>query len=178
METEETNSQFNEELRRQIDGTLPKGHIYKLGNPGTNLLSAGLPDLPIELSAERIATKASANYRRKHPFDLSEIRNLPEAINSPIAVFNSTRQDGAKIILTELMHGGYNFVVVVNTHTNPLHRKEQCSINSVKSLYPKDNITDLMNWLKSGGKLTSWIDKEKALRFIPTQSTNLIAGGN
>ena len=51
-------------------------------------------------------------------------------------------------------------------------------MNSIKSLYPKDNLVDLMNWFKSGDKLIAWVDKEKALNFISTQLTNLIASGN
>jgi hypothetical protein len=178
MELGEINSRFNCELQWQIDGTLPKGHIYRLGYPGASLLSAGLVNLPIELSAERITTKASPNYRSKHQFGLSEIKDLVKAINNPIAVFKSTRQDGAKVILTELHHNGNNFVVIMNNYTNPHSRKEHISVNSIKSLYPKDNVADLINWFRSGDKLIAWLDKEKALNFISTQSTNLIAGGN
>lgn len=178
MELEKINNQFNNELQQQIDGILPKGHIYNLGYPEVNLLSAGLPNLPIELSAERITIKASPNYRRKHQFDLSDIKDLVKAINNPIAVFRSTKQDRAKIILTELRHNGNNFVVIMNYYTNPHNRKNYISINSIKSLYPKDNTADLMNWFRSGDKLITWVDKEKALNFISTQSTNLIAGGN
>ena len=49
------NSQFNEELQQQIDGTLPKGHVYRLGMPSAVLQSTGIPNLPIELSATRLA---------------------------------------------------------------------------------------------------------------------------
>ena len=178
MELEETNNRFNNELQMQIDGTLPKGHIYDLGYPSAILLSAGIENLLIELSAERIAIKASPDYRRKHHFDLPSIKDLVKAINNPIAVFKSTRQDGAKVILTDLLHNGCHFVVIMNHYTNPHSRKEHISVNSVKSLYPKDNVADLMNWFRSGDKLIAWVDKEKALNFISTQSTNLIAGGN
>jgi hypothetical protein len=39
------NSQFNDELQRQIEGTLPKGHVYKMGMPGEILQSAGMPNV-------------------------------------------------------------------------------------------------------------------------------------
>jgi hypothetical protein len=178
MNLEEINCQFNNELQLQIDEKLPRGHIYKLGNPGETLLDAGIEDLPIELSADRLAYKANPNYRRKHPFDLSDIKDLPKAINNPVAVFNSTKNDGIKIILTELQNNSNNFVVAVRTRINPNFRKVDVGINSAQSIYPKDNVADLMNWFKSGRKLIAWVDKEKALRFISTQSTNLIAGGN
>lgn len=38
-ELEIINAQFNEELKQQINGTLPKGHVYKLGMPSEALLS-------------------------------------------------------------------------------------------------------------------------------------------
>ncbi|MDR2581974.1 MAG: hypothetical protein LBC75_00655 [Fibromonadaceae bacterium] len=178
MDLEETNNRFNSELQMQIDGTLPKGHIYSLGYPNAILLSAGIENLPIELSSERIAVKSSPDYRRKHQFDLASIKDLVKTINNPIAIFKSTRLDGAKVILTDLRHNGWNFVVIMNQYTNPHCRKEHISVNSVKSLYPKDNVMDLMNWFRSGDKLIEWVDKEKALNFISTQSTNLIASGN
>lgn len=54
----EYNRRFNEELQKQIDGTLEKGHIYNLGKPGSILQSAGFPEHDIELSATHLAEKA------------------------------------------------------------------------------------------------------------------------
>jgi hypothetical protein len=144
----EINDTFNNELQKQIEGKLEKGHIYKIGYPGETLLKAGIDDLPIELAASILAAKASVNYRNNHPFNLADIKGLPKAIHEPVAIFNSTKNDGAKIILTEL-----------------------------RSIYPKDNTTDLINMLKSS-KFTAWINKEKALRLVSVQSTNLIGNGN
>ena len=104
-ELEETNGRFNGELQRQIDGTLPKGHIYRLGMPGDVLLSAGIPNLPIELVAARLTHKSN---QENHPFDLSEVRDLPEAIQNPLAVFRSATHIGSKVILTRLTQGNKN----------------------------------------------------------------------
>ena len=38
---EAVNTRFNDDLQRHIDGTLPKNHIYKLGNPGKNITLGG-----------------------------------------------------------------------------------------------------------------------------------------
>ena len=48
----------------------------------------------------------------------------------------------------------------------------------ITSIYPKDNVNELINWLKSGDKLIVWLDKEKALNFISTQSPIAIASRN
>ncbi|MCL2100536.1 MAG: hypothetical protein FWH22_02345, partial [Fibromonadales bacterium] len=130
---EKANSDFNNELQQQVDGSLPKGHIYRLGYPGEILREAGLLDLPIELSAERIAVKASQNYRRKHPFDLLDIKDLPNAINDPIAIFNSTKpNDNSKMILTELKHDGNNFIVAIKTYTDKHNRKVEVNVNTIR----------------------------------------------
>jgi hypothetical protein len=177
---EEVNNRFNEELQRQIDGNLPEGHIYELGRPEAALLAAGIADLPIELSAERLAYKASVNYRNKHPFDIVEVKNLPKAINEPIAVFKSTKlSDDSKIILTELKDkNDNNFVIVLKVHKDPHNRNVNIEVNDIRSIYPKDKAEGSISWLKSGHKLTLWLDKKKALNFVSTQSTNLIGGGN
>jgi V8-like Glu-specific endopeptidase len=132
--------------------------------------------LPIELKAGRLEHKASENYKNKHPFDIADIKDLPKAINEPIAVFNSTKNDGAKIILTDLKDkNGNNFVAVIKMYKEALGKKNSLDINSIVSVYPKDNIAELTSWFKSGNKLVAWQDKEKASRFTSSQSPIAIA---
>ena len=151
METEEINIRFNEDLRRQIDGTLPKGHIYKLGNPGRILKEAGIPDLPIELNAKTLETKASPNYKNTHPFDLSEVKDLPWAIQNPIMVFDSRTRTGSKVIITRLKSRGINFMAAVETnHKKGSDRVGITKINSVRSVYPKDRVGAVLDWVGDG----------------------------
>jgi antirestriction protein ArdC len=84
---EAINRKFNGELQLQIDGVLPNGHVYGLGKPGSILLSTGMPDLPIELTAKRLVEKSGNDNKHHHPFDISEMKNLPKAIQSPLAIF-------------------------------------------------------------------------------------------
>jgi len=49
MELEKTNNKFNEELQQHIEGSLPKGHIYKLGRPGKILLRRLTPIIKITI---------------------------------------------------------------------------------------------------------------------------------
>ncbi|MEG1910480.1 MAG: hypothetical protein RR190_05880 [Bacteroidales bacterium] len=74
------NERFNKELLWQIEGRLPKGHIYKLGMPSEALLSAGIENLAVEITASTLKIKSSMEYKSKHPFDLSDVINLPNAI--------------------------------------------------------------------------------------------------
>lgn len=165
------NARFNEELKEQIEGTLPKGHIYSLGMPSNALRSAGVPNLPIELTARRLATKASQEYHSEHPFELSDIQDLPKAIAHPIAVFDSSTREDSTVVLTELQDSrGVNFVVALRVVRSSVSRSLEIDVNDIRSIYPKDRVTSILKWITSGKML--WVDKKKALSWITTQLPN------
>lgn len=168
---DEVNDQFNAELQQQIEGTLPQGHIYQLGHPSEALQAAGIPNLPIELAASRLETKASKDYSSNHPFDLKNIQNLPQAISSPIAVFDSKTQPNSKVIFIELQQDGVNFVVAVKVHSQRANYQRKININSIRSVYPKDYTRDIINWINRGD-LLRWADKEKILNWLTQQQSN------
>ena len=169
----DTNRRFNEELRQQIDGNLPKGHVYELGRPGRVLRSTGIPDLPIELAASRLGKKASKDYESNHPFELESVMDLPKAIQHPIAVFESKTKAGSKVIMVELKdRNGNNFVVAMNTNVpNNRFSKASIQINSIRSIYPKDNGQDIVNWINRGD-LLRYADKKKIEDWITQQRSN------
>lgn len=165
------NARFNEELKKQIEGTLPKGHIYSLGMPSYALRSAGVPNLPIELTARRLAAKASQEYHSEHPFELSDIQDLPKAIAHPIAVFDSSTREDSTVVLTELQDSrGVNFVVVLRVVKSSASRSLEVDVNDIRSIYPKDRVTSILKWITSGKML--WVDKKKTLSWITTQLPN------
>jgi len=154
MELEEINKRFNNELQQQINGTLPKGHIYGLGYPGTNLLSAGLPNMPIELNAIRLAEKTSENYG--HPFNIADLKNLPKAINDPIAVFSYGDKTKAVNIITEIEVNRKN--ILVGIALNPEINGKKLNINSIRTVFPKD-FSEWENWINQGKAL--YLNEEK-----------------
>lgn len=168
---DEVNDQFNAELQQQIEGSLPKGHIYQLGHPSEALQAAGIPNLPIELAASRLETKASKDYSSNHPFDLKNIQNLPQAISSPIAVFNSKTQPNSKVIFIELQQDGVNFVAAVKAESKATSGRKIIEVNSIRSVYPKDYTRDIVNWINRGD-LLQWTDKEKILNWLGKQQSN------
>ena len=169
MNLEQINQQFNNELQQQIDGTLPKGHIYQLGNPSEILQSAGIQDLPMELSAQRLKEKSE---QANHIFDIADLKDLPKAINDPIAVFDSRTHKDSKVILTELQYKGNNFVAILRVDKKG---ELDIDINSINNLYPKDSVIGIYRWLDLG--LLQYCDKKKLTDFI-AQSTDLIADDN
>ena len=159
------NDTFNNELQQQIDGVLPEGHIYKMGKPGKILLSTGVPDLPVQMSASRLMQKATSYG---HDFDLSEVKDLVKALQNPIAVFAYGDKTKAQNIIIPLQKDGKNFIVGLSL--KPTVNGKTLEINSIRNVFPKNN-SEWLNWISQGKAL--YLDKEKIQALIDQQRTIL-----
>ena len=162
---ETINANFNEELQQQIDGKLPDGHIYKMGNPGRILLSTGVPNLPIQMNAKRLQAKATSYG---HDFDLSEVKDLVKALQQPLAIFVYGDKSKAQNIIVPLQKDGKNFIVGLSL--NPMVGGRKLEINSIRNVFPKNN-SEWLNWISQGKAL--YMDKEKIQTLIDQQRTIL-----
>lgn len=162
-ELEDINQRFNDDLQKQIDGKLKAGHVYELGYPSDILLSAGLPNLPIQLISSRLKSKS---LQEEHPFDLSEIKDFPNAIQDPIAVFLSATHIGSHVILTEISHKGKNFIVAIEADK----QSGNIHVNSIRSVHYRNSITNITNWIEEG--LLEYVDKKKTIEWLSKQRYN------
>lgn len=156
------NEKFNKELQQQINGTIDREHIYQLGMPNAILQGTGIPNLPIELTASRLKEKAT---NESHPFDLSDIANLPEALDRPLAVFAYGDPKKAQNVIVELSKDGKNFVVGLTLHS----AYRGVEVNDIRGLFPKDT-EKWLNWIKENKSL--YLNKQKIQGIIAQQRTN------
>ena len=164
-ELAEVNERFNEELQKQIDGTLPAGHVYQLGMPGEILLATGIPNLPIQMNAKKLKDKATSYG---HDFDLSEVKDLVNVLQHPLALFSYGDKTKAQNIIVSLQKDGNNFIVGLSL--NPSVGGHKLEINSIRNVFPKKN-AEWLNWISQGKAL--YIDKEKVQNLIDQQRTIL-----
>lgn len=164
-EIEDVNRKFNEDLQKQIDGTLPEGHIYQLGMPSEILKSTGIPDYPIQLSAKRLIDKAT---KFNHDFSLLDIKNIVEAVQNSIAIFKYGNEKKAQNLVIELQSEDKNFIIGLSI--NPTINGNELHINSIRNVFPKDN-AEWLNWIMQEKLLR--VDKERIQNLINKQRTNL-----
>ena len=164
-ELAEVNERFNEELQKQIDGTLPAGHVYQLGMPSRILHSAGIPNLPIELVASRLSDKS---MQENHPFDLSEVVDLPNAIQRPLAVFRSATHVGSNVILTNLKHEGRNYIVAIETN----RRAGKVLVNSIRSVHYRNDL-NIIGWIND--HLADYVSEEFRENWITEKKNELLS---
>lgn len=158
---EEANARFNEELET-LNEENSDSIILSLGRPSDILISAGVEDKPMKLYGNKVIKKM-----KKHGFSISELRNLPEAVADPIAVFDNLGREGNRSVLTELKTANGNFLVSLD-----LGKGEEIDFNIVSSVFGKgeDNIVD---WFERG--LSTYINKEKALNYLHHSALHAVA---
>ena len=158
---DEVNRRFNEELEGLTEENADNV-VLSLGNPNDMLRSAGISNKPMKLYGNKVIKKM-----KKHGFALSELKNLPNAVSNPIAVFDNLGRRGNRSILTELNTEQGNFLVTVD-----LGKDADVDFNVISSVFGKgdDNIVD---WFNRG--LATYIDKKKAISFLSHQSAPIAA---
>lgn len=160
-----TSETFNGRLKAIQSGANNDFSPLDIGCPSKNLLSAGLPNLPIQVSVRRLIAKKSQD---NHPFKLADIIHLPEYLNDPIAVFRSmSTVDDVKVILTEMECNGFNILVIVAPNRN----YNGYDVNDIRSIYPKDNIKPILEWIVTYD-LLEYADKEKLLNWLGKRQSN------
>nr|DAS53390.1 MAG TPA: DNA methylase [Caudoviricetes sp.] len=162
---EDVNDKFNEELRKQINGTLPRGHVYQLGMPSAILQSADIPNLPIELVASRLSDKS---MQENHPFELEEVADLPRAIQQPLAIFRSATHVGSNVILTNIKHDHKNYVVAIETNK----RLGKIQVNSIRSVHYRNNM-NIVGWINDG--LIDYVSDELRNEWLPQTENELLS---
>ena len=152
---EATNNTFNKQLDGLNEDNANSVRL-ELGMPSAVLLSSGIANKPMLLYGNKVIKKA-----KKHGFSPKDLKDLPKAVQSPIAVFDGSKQ-GSFAILTEIKIDGKNMLVSLT-----LSREGNVDLNIITSAYGK-NTPSVINWINSG-KLR-YAGKQKALDYISTSA--------
>ena len=159
----QTNDKFNSDLKSYVeDGVLPENSRFELGFPSEKLLSAGFPKLPISMRVSLLNKKAGMD---RHPFSPTDLYNLVNAIQEPLAIFEYTKPNMRNLIV-DLTKGEKHFLVGVTLD----YRKGDLAVNSISGLFPKEN-HEWIKWIQDGKAIR--IDKkDKVLSLIDSLRTN------
>jgi hypothetical protein len=137
-------------IRRATAGE-PAVHGYvEIGTPSEKLRAAGVADLPLRTSA---AILAKAHF--EHGVPRSALKELPELLDHPFAVFDSDTVPGSFVVVTHRVVGEKPLIVAVK----PSEARGE-AFNFVPTLLPKDHLRAIQRWMDQG--LMLWRDNEKS----------------
>jgi len=155
------NDKFNYELEKFVPQTADK-IIFKLGKPSDILLNVGIEDKPLKLYGSKLLKKM-----KKHSFNATNLKDLPNAINDPIAIFKGSRPN-TFAILTEIKINGNNVLISLETG-----KDRDMDFNIITSTYGKAR-EGISKWIKEGRLL--YENKEKRLDYLGTPAPIAGAG--
>jgi len=158
---ETINNDFNEELESFAPENADS-KIFNLGNPSDILLKAGIENKPLKLYGSKLLKKIN-----KHGFNAIDLKDLPKAINDPIAIFKGNRPDSFAI-LTEIAINGNNVLASLE-----VGKSSDVDFNMITSAYGKAS-EGISNWINEGKLL--YENKEKSLDYFGTSAPIADAG--
>ena len=161
---DEVNRRFNDELDA-LNEENADNVALSLGRPSVILRAAGVEDKLMKLYGNKVIKKM-----KKHGFLLDELRNLPEAVANPIAVFKNYGKEGNRSILTELKTEQGNFLVTLT-----LGEGHDVDFNVVTSVFGKGE-SNIIDWIKRG--FATYINKEKALNYLHHSALKAVTSDN
>jgi hypothetical protein len=150
------NSDFNAEIDKIISWKLKQNKNLFLWNPSEVWQYVWYDKwMEMLMSSNRLYSKSKSV---KHPFSLNELKNLPEKIQDPIAIFESSTISWRKVALTEIKHWNQNFIWVVE-----LEEKWGKLYININNVYPKD-----FNWILSSFSYWKevYVNKSKLLQTL------------
>lgn len=153
----EIRNDFVSDLKSFREGKLPTQKMLNLGNPSDVLKRVGIPDTPIVLRQSVIK-----KILNKHNIGYDLIEKLPEAINTPIAVFSYPKNANVRDVLVEL-RDSQGRIIVASLEIN-VSTQRYGEVSDLLSAHPKDSFGQIHNWIKTG-RLLFW-DKEKGRKFL------------
>jgi len=156
---------INEKFNQELEGLTPENadsKIFELGKPAQILLNTGIKDKPMKLYGNKILKKA-----KKHGYKATDLKDLPKAINDPIAIFGGNRPDSFAI-LTEIKINGNNVLASLEVGID-----RDINFNIITSVYGKLK-ERIANWINNDKIL--YENKEKSLGYLGTPAP--IAGAN
>lgn len=149
-------NKYRESLKALEDGTAPVGREIVIGDTPEVYRMLGANPHSMRINGSKI--KRMLN---KHEISYKTLEKLPEALADPIMILDSSSEEKAFVVLTELLDEANNSVMAA-IHLDKTG-EGAVLINKIASVYGKDDANQFVRWIKQGKML--YADKKKALQW-------------
>ncbi len=160
------NDKFNEDIDAFVKGKLKSSVIFNLGKPNSLLKACGLNDSEITMNQSVLR-----NHLEKHSIGYDEIKNLVNAIQTPLMVYEWGKDKGkSTIVITQIEHGKEKITVAVKLERGGKHLE----VNEIASIHSKSvqRLISEMNTDKSEFDKDNlkYVNKEKTLEWVAMEA--------
>lgn len=154
-EAQASNDLVNQQIDQWANGELSANVVLNIGRPSFVLTQHGVPNLPITLR-QAILRKA---VKDKHGVAAAELKDIAQAVQAPIAIFDDPDNTGTRIAVTEIRHTDGNIIAAIRLNMD----RDGLEINDIRSLHPKRD-SSVLRWVEDG--LLLGLDKKKGRDWL------------
>ena len=135
---------------------------FDLGLPSSNLRAAGVQNKPIYMKQSVLR-----EHLKKHGISVSEIKNLPKALQRPMMVYEWGSKAKSLVVVTEVStNDGRNVSVAIKLERNG----NRLDVNEIASVHGKEVerfLSDMANAQRGGLKeALRYVEKSKVLEWF------------
>lgn len=159
------NKSFAQQIEDYLQGKFHASDTFLLGDTPELLQEIGLDDLPVTLGIYHFLT--AINYHDGHSFTVEEIKNLPEAIERPLAVIRSTSPSHEKdtVMLVVRIGAAVKDLIAIRISGNGRMNGERIRSNSIATFYStsaiKQEIDNAVKTYESGENSIFFFDTQR-----------------
>lgn len=155
-------------VRAFLDGKLP-GRLPIQVTEGTPdvLVKLGAPDVPITINRETLSKFKFAGGDKHPEITQGMMTTLVKHLHEPVAVFDSTTEPGALVVMTEVDADGKRVMASLHIRAN----SERMVVNRVTSLYGRERREDFARWAKEGR--LRYLDRTRVPAWLTTAGLQL-----
>ena len=155
---------FASQVDDVLNGADTNSTHLKLMDTPSLLQEAGLPNLPILMTAKHLRTITSTSGKDKvnyHGLDVEIVKKLPKYISSPVMIADSFTKNDSVVIITEAIDS-QNKPVIAAILLNGSGRVDGKHINAniMTSAYGKDNFQSFLERIVDSDSVIYWNEKK------------------
>lgn len=155
---------FSEQVDAVLGGADTTSTHLKVMDTPALLQEAGLPNLPVLMTAKHLKSITSSSGRDKvnyHGLDVNIVKKLPEYISDPVMIADSITRNDSIVVITEAVDSE-NRPVLAAILLNGQGRLDSKHINAniMTSAYGKDNLQSFVNRLADSDAVIYWNKKK------------------
>ena len=169
---------FSEQLDDWQNGKIPRYDTLMIGGTPRVFQKIGFNALPFTINQKHVNYALNGTKDSDHALGMDLLKQLPKALETPVAIFESQTQPNRVVAIVDMKHNGKSVVMPIEVDGYGTQNDVSIDSNAVVSVYAKDNaITKQLNEAiqkENSGKMTVfYLNKIKAAALLQTAGLQL-----
>ena len=162
---------FSKQIDDYLQGKIPPRDTLLVGGTPEVFQKIGFNALPITINQTHVDYALNGSKDADHALGAALLKQLPQALENPVAVFDMQRNDGRVTVLLDMLHNGKKVIVPIEIDGYGKQNGILIDSNAVVSMYGKNDVVakQLGNAIKAeqnGSVALFYINKNKAAGLL------------